>query len=176
VIHDRPAVMQELSWRPTFAQKYSPQADAVESLLFSFYNGELSRIVVSYDSQKTKGLTTQDMVDAISVNYGTPVTIPGNTEISPSQVYNSHQTVIARWEDTQNAITLFQSSSFRPTFGLVAVSKRLDGLATAAAAEADRLDEEEAPQREIERRNKQDADDEAAQRDARAINKSIFRP
>jgi hypothetical protein len=66
VIHERPALMQELSWRPSFSLRSSPQADSVTAILFSFYNGELSRITVEYDSYKTKGLTDEDMIEAFS--------------------------------------------------------------------------------------------------------------
>ena len=71
VIHQRPAVIQELKWRPTGSLGSSPQADPVEEVLFSFYNGELFRIVVNYDQYRTEGLTDEDMVDAISAKYGT---------------------------------------------------------------------------------------------------------
>ena len=52
----------------------SPQAqgDPVKDVLFSFYNGELFRMVVNYDPGKTQGLTNDDMVGAISATYGTP--------------------------------------------------------------------------------------------------------
>jgi hypothetical protein len=59
---------------------------------------------------------------------------------------------------------------------MVAFSKRLDALARAAVAEAIRLDEQEAPQREIERQKKQDDENRAAQEKARLANKPNFRP
>ena len=71
VIHQRPAVIQELEWRPQRSLAYSPQADPVQEVLFSFYNGGLFRIVVDYDPISTEGLTDEDMVEAISAKYGT---------------------------------------------------------------------------------------------------------
>ena len=47
LIHQRPAVIQELEWRPQGSLPFSPQADAVSGVLFSFYNGELFRMVVN---------------------------------------------------------------------------------------------------------------------------------
>src|SRR5437773_1101962 len=70
VIHQRPAVIQELEWRPPRSVGL-PQADPVKEVLFSFYNGELFRMVVNYDQHRTDGLTDEDMVEAISARYGT---------------------------------------------------------------------------------------------------------
>jgi len=175
VIHQRPAVIQELKWQPELSLSSSPQADPVRSILFSFYNGELFRIVVSYDRYKTQGLTTKDVVEAISTEYGTATKPAAEIIFSSSQVYNDSEVVIARWEDSQYSINLFRSS-YQPTFGMVAFSKRLDALAREAVVEAMRLDEQEAPQREIDRQKKADDENQAAQQKARVANKPNFRP
>ncbi len=175
VIHKRPELIQELTWQSPFSFSSSPQADSVKTTLFGFYNGELSRIVVSYDTYKTKGLTAEDLVEAISVKYGTATRPAAETTISSSQVYNDKKVVIASWEDSQYSFTLFRSS-YQPDFGMIALSKRLDALAQAANIEAARLDEQEAPQREIERKKKQDEENRAAQEGARSVNKPVFRP
>ena len=176
VIHQRPAVIQELDWRPQRSLTSSPQADPVEEVLFSFYNGELFRMVVKYDQFRTEGLTDEDMVEAISTKYG-PATRPAAKVIlfSSSQVYNDSENVIARWEDAQYSLNLFRSS-YQPTFGMLVFSKRLDPLAQAAIVEAIRQDEREAPQREIERQKRQDAEKRAGQEKARLVNKVAFRP
>ena len=176
VIHQRPAVIQELEWRPPRSVGSSPQADPVKEVLFSFYNGELFRMVVNYDQLKTDGLTDEDMVEAISAKYGT-ATRPDAKIIlfSSFQVYNDSEKVIARWEDSQYSFNLFRSS-YQPTFGILVLSKRLDTMAGAAIVEAIRLDEQEAPQRETERQKKRDDEDHAAQEKARLVNKPNFRP
>jgi hypothetical protein len=132
--------------------------------------------VVNYDQQKTEGLTNEDMVEAISAKYGT-ATRPDAKIIlfSSFQVYNDSEKVIARWEDSQYSFNLFRSS-YQPTFGILVLSKRLDALAGAAIVEAIRLDEQEAPEREIERQNKQAEQDHDAQEQARLVNKPSFRP
>jgi len=176
VIHQRPAVIQELEWRPPRSVGL-PQADPVKEVLFSsFYNGELFRMVVNYDQQKTEGLTDEDMIEAISAKYGT-ATRPDAKIIlfSSFQVYNDSEKVIARWEDSQYSFNLFRSS-YQPTFGILVLSKRLDTMAGAAIVEAIRLDEQEAPQRETERQKKRDDEDHAAQEKARLVNKPNFRP
>jgi hypothetical protein len=176
LIHQRPAVIQELEWRlPRFLES-SLQADPVTEVLFSFYNGELFRMVVNYDQSRTEGLTDEDMVEAISAKYGTAARPAAKIILfSSSQVYNDSEKVIARWEDSQYSFNLFRSS-YQPTFGMLVFSKRLDALARAAISEAIRLDEQEAPQREIESQKKQDGENRAAQAKARLENKVAFRP
>jgi hypothetical protein len=56
------------------------------------------------------------------------------------------------------------------------ISRRLDALARSAIVEAIRLDDQEAPQREIERQNKKDEENRARQEKARRANKAPFRP
>jgi hypothetical protein len=175
LIHARPAVIQELEWAIWLSSRFSPQTDPVKSILFSFYNGELFRILVSYDRDETQGLTTDDMIEAISAKYGI-ATKPADIEIafSSAQVYNDSEAVIARWEDPQYSFNLFRSS-FQPTFGMIAFSKSLDALARTATAEAIRLDAAEAPQREIQRQNQENEKNRESLEKARQVNKSKFR-
>ena len=175
LIHERPAVIQELEWPIWLASSSSSPQDPVRTILFSFYNGELFRILVSYDRDETKGLTTEDMIEAISAKYGT-ATKPANIEIafSSTQVYNDSEAVIARWEDSQYSFNLYRST-YQPTFGMIAFSKGLDALARTATAEAIRLDAVEAPQREVQRQNQEDEKNRESLEKARQANKSKFR-
>ena len=70
VLQQRPALIQELMWQPSPMRGSSPQGDSVKKVLFSFYNGQLFRIIVSYDRERTAGLTGVDMAEAISAKYG----------------------------------------------------------------------------------------------------------
>ena len=175
VIHQRPAVIQELNWRPLNSFSSSTEADPIKGVLFSFYDGQLFRMVVNYDRSKTEGLTTEDVVEAISGRYGAATRPAAEITFASSQVYDDSEVVIARWEDSQYSFNLFRSS-YQPTFGMIAFSKKLDALARAAVIEAIRLDEQEAPQREIVRQEEQDAKDRAGQAKARLANKPNFRP
>ena len=75
-IHQRPALIQELEWRPQhFLGDPSLKTDPVRELLLSFYSDELFRIVVTYDRYRTEGLTDEDMIEALSAKYG-PATRP----------------------------------------------------------------------------------------------------
>jgi len=69
LIYQRPAVVQELEWRPQSSYSPSAQRDPVEEVLFSFCNGDLYRIVVIYDQLRTEGLTDQDLIESISAAY-----------------------------------------------------------------------------------------------------------
>jgi|SRR5579863_7897142 len=174
-LHARPAVIQELGWRPLSSVGSSFQ-DPVREVLFSFYNGALFRMVIHYDHYRTEGLTDEDMIEAISAKYG--VATRSNAKIillSTSEVYDNREVVIARWEDSQYSFNLFRSS-YQPTFGMLVSSKRLDALAQTAIAEAVRLDEQEAPAREIALKARQGEENRAEQEKARIANKAAFRP
>jgi hypothetical protein len=175
VLYQRPAVIQELQWRPARASA-SSAADPVGEVLFGFYNGELYRIVVTYDEDRTEGLTNADMIEAISAKYGAPST-PTATIVSssPSQVYSDSQQVIARWEEGEHSFSLFRFA-YQPAFGMLALSTRLDALAQVSIVEAKRLQDQEAPQREIERQKKQDEEKRVAGEKVRPVNKANFRP
>ncbi len=93
---------------------------------------------------------------------------------SSSHIYNESEKVTARWEDSQYSFNLFRSS-YQP-FGMVVFSKQLDALAQLAIVEAIRLDDQEAPQREMERQEKEAEENRAAQEKVRPANKANFRP
>src|SRR5581483_3178994 len=50
-IHSRPALIQELEWRPPILG--SSNAEPAKDVVFSFYNGTLFRIVIDYDRYGT---------------------------------------------------------------------------------------------------------------------------
>ena len=131
-VHQRPAVIQELQWRPQHYVSASSQSDPVKDVLFSFYNDELFRMVVNYDPGKTLGLTNDDMVSTMSAAYGTPTRpIARTITFSSAQGYSGSGKILARWEDAQYSFNLFRSS-YQPNFGMVVFSKRLDALARLA--------------------------------------------
>ncbi len=175
LIHEHPAVMQELEWPIWLGAGSAPQTDPVKMILFSFYNGALFRIVVNYDREETEGLTSEDMIEAISAKYGT-ATKPAGAEItfSSGQIYNESELVIARWEDSQYSFSLFRSTD-QSTFGMIAFSKTVDTLARAATAEANRLDAQTGPQREIQRQQREDEKNRISLEKTRQENKGNFR-
>ena len=171
LIQKHPAVIQELTWWPRESSGSSLQADSVWQVFFTFRNGELYRILVTYDRHATKGLTAEDMVQAISAQYGTATRPDAQITFPTNELYRSTEKVIARWEDSQYSINLFRSS-FLNSFGLVMFSKRLDGEAEAAIAEAVELERQKTPQTEVARMKKEADNLEAA----RQKNRKMFRP
>jgi len=173
VIHTRPALIQELAWRPQ-TRGVSSQPEAAKEVVFSFYGGELFRIVVAYDRYETEGLTAGDFVDAISASYG-----PGAKPAAPAEVatgsYGDREEILAQWQDSQYRFDLIRSS-YGPTFRLVGVMKRLEAPAQAATLEAKRLDDQEAPQRDAARLASEQEAANAKLEKARLVNKPKFRP
>jgi hypothetical protein len=181
-IHQRPAMILELEWQTSFSDS-TQRADSVGNILFRFYNGELYRLVVTYDRERTEGMTAEDLVEAISAKYGNASRSTAEITLSTTRLFNDgeklitdrSEKVIARWEDSQYSISLIQFSS-EATFCLVAYSKRLDDLAQTAIVESVRRDMQEAPQRVIDSQKKKDEENRAQQEKARRINKPTFRP
>jgi hypothetical protein len=172
-VHRRPALIQELAWRPR-PMGASSHTEAVDGVVFSFYDGTLFRIVVRYDRYETEGLTADDMVEAISATYGPAVrpTIPKVVE--PGQ-YSEQEQILARWEDTSYRFEL-ASTSYGPTFRLTGVMKSVEAQAATANLEARRLDDLEAPQRDAARLATEEESAKAKLEKARLVNRPKFRP
>ena len=160
----------------------------VSQILFNFYNGELYRIVVTYEQDATAGLTEDDMVQAMSIQYGTTARAATEVNFFPtnnldssmdkvisflptSDPYRSADSLIARWDDPQNSVSLFRSH--RTVFLLATVlSKRLDAQAERAISETETFDKEQAPRKEVDRKKKEVDDLEVT----RLANQKTFRP
>jgi len=172
VTHAGRPLFQEVTWWPPNIPGTSFRADSVEQILFSFYNGELYKITVTYDQTSTEGLTSQDMVKSIAETYGPATSVaPEIDSTTIEQRYDVKQKPIASWEDSQYSFNLVRSS-FTDRFGLVISSKRVSAEAELAIVEAVRLDKEDGPKKEAERQKKLTDDLEVA----RQKNRKIFRP
>ena len=172
VIHSRPALIQDLEWRPQ-PLGASSQTESVQAVVFSFYGSELFRIKVDYDRYQTEGLTVDDFVDAISATYGpaTKPTTPAN--VAPGS-YGDQEEIVAQWQDSQYRFDLIRLS-YGPTFRLVGVMKKLAASAQAATLEAKRLDDQEAPQRDAARIASEEEAAKTKLEKARLVNKPKFR-
>ncbi len=171
LVHKRPALIQEVTWWPREPSSSSLQAEPVRQVLFTFHNGELYRILVTYDRHATEGLSAEDMIQAISVQYGTATRPDVQISFPTNELYRSTEKVIARWEDSQYSINLFRST-FLNSFGLVMFSKQSAAQAEAAIAESPKLEGQEDPQKEIERQKREVDNLEAA----RQKNRKTFHP
>jgi hypothetical protein len=171
VIHGRPALIQELTWWPPTVPGTSLRSENIEQILFSFYNGELYKISVTYDRTSTEGLTAEDMVKSISAKYGPATNVVLEINATKNDRYDVKQKPVASWEDAQYSFNLVRST-FSDDLGLIIYSKRVNAEAELAIVEAVKLEEQEGPQREAERVKKQMDDLEVA----RQKNRKIFRP
>lgn len=171
LVQASPGTIQELTYWPVESPYSGGRTEPASQILFSFYNGALYRIVVTYDQDATRGMTEDDMIQAISARYGTAMRLYPEIDLPSHDVYGPPEKVVARWEDSQNSVNLFHSTTFK-SFRLAVFSKQLDVKAQAAIAESAKLEKEEAPQREIDRQKKEVNDIELA----RQQNKKTFRP
>ena len=167
VIHSRPALIQELTWWPASPAGTPLRPEDVQQMLFSFYNGELYKMSVTYDRSSTEGLTAEDMVKFITAKYG-PATY---VALAIDFTANDTEQPVASWADSQYSFNLGRSS-FTGGFQLVIYSKKVNAEAELALAEAVKLDKQEGPQREAERLKKEAADLEVV----RQKNQKSFRP
>ncbi len=171
VIHGSPTLIQELTWWPSSRPGTYSESDSVEQVLFSFYNGQLYKISVTYDRNAIKGLTTEDMIHSISARYGTPTQLTSETELRADNPFDSRKKVLATWEDSRYSSNLVRSS-YSEGFGLVILSKHLNAAAETAIVSAVKLEEQQRPEKEANQRKKE-ADDLAAMR---LKNRESFHP
>jgi hypothetical protein len=170
-IHVRPMLIQELTWWPPRSAGTSARPDSVEQILFSFSNGDLYKISVTYERASTEGLTAADMVKSISAKYGPATSLESEVDSVLNARYDMKQESVASWEDSQYFFNLIRSS-FTDRFGLVIYSKRVNAEAELGIAEAVKLEEQERPEKEANQKKKEADDLEAA----RQKNQKTFHP
>jgi hypothetical protein len=168
-----PARIQELEWRPQ-PLGWSPKTEPAQKVTFRFCDGELFRIAVTYDRFETEGLTTADIVAAISAVYGIADASAPPPDGALTDV-GDRADIVARWQDPQYRFELVRSSH-GPSFELVGVLKRLETAASIATAEARRLHDQEAPQRDAARIADEREAERARLEQSRLVNKPGFRP
>jgi hypothetical protein len=169
--HEGSLLFQELTWRPASGIGVSSLAESVDELVFSFYKGELYKMVVTYERASTEALTADDMVKSIASKYGPATSIALEIDSAGNEQYELRQKPVASWEDAQYSLNLVRSQ-FSNAFQLVIYSKRVHAEADAALAQVVKVDELEAPQRAV-ARQKKEAD---AIELTRQKNQKSFRP
>jgi hypothetical protein len=177
-IHQRPTVIQELTWRPRYGARRpgSPETESVNRMVFDFYDDRLFRMTVDYDRKQTEGLVDADLIEALSVVYGSPVVPDVPRRRQPSTVGDDAGAPIAEWGSAEHSVQLHRLASYSTTFRLVITAEPVATLARTAAARSVVLDAREAPQREAAREKKEADDRRAAEEQARSTNKATFRP
>ena len=178
IIHQRPALIQELAWRPQYAvNRPAERIEAVQEITFRFHDDQLFRVTVVYDARRVEGLTNADMIEAVSAVYG-PATVTdaaAKGPVAPLPGTINASTALARWQSIDHEFTLVREV-YPATFRLIGVSRQLQAVAQAAETEAVRLDKQEAPRRLAEQAAAEAERKSAAEKKTRATNKDEFRP
>jgi hypothetical protein len=172
VLHQRPAVIQELEWRAPYARSGAALVDPVRQIIFSFCDNALYQLLVTYDPARTDGLSNSDIIDSLTAAYGTPVL--RSARKLPLDA-DADSVVLAQWDRADSSMTLLRGV-YSAEFQLMLTSKASSTRARGAIREAARLDTADAPRRALEQRKKDAADAVAARDKIRATNKAAFRP
>ncbi len=170
-IHTQPMLLQELTWWPAGSSGTASRNESVEQILFSFSNGDLYKISVTYEHASTEGLTAEDMVKSISAKNGPPTSVDLEIDPGANARYNITQKPFASWQDSQYSFELVRSS-LTDRFGLVIYSRRVNADVELATAEAVKLEEQERPEKEADQRKKEADELEAV----RLKNQKTFHP
>jgi hypothetical protein len=176
-LHERPAKIQELGWRAPYSASDAVGVDPVRDILLAFYDDQLYRVVVTYERTRIEGLTDADLIESLSTVYGAPLlatrkaagAASSGVDVPPDMI------LVARWEKGDSSVMLIRAM-FSPGLQLILTSHALNARARLAIAQAVRLDEREAPQRELDNRKRDAAALATAQSKARVQNKAAFRP
>jgi hypothetical protein len=171
VIQGGPSLFQEVTWWPPNLPGTAYRSDSVEQILFSFHDGKLYKMSVTYDLASTEGLTAEDMMKSISAKYGPTTSVAPVIDPASKDRYDSKGRLVASWEDGQYSFNLVRSS-FTDRFGLIIYSKQANAEAELAIAEALIFEKQNGPKRAAELEKKQTDDLEVA----RHKNQKSFRP
>lgn len=175
VIHERPARIEELHWRPPMAGYGDGPVDPVRQAVFMFCDGALYQVQVDYDRFRTAGLSQADLIEALSAAYGKPAPVTARTRMTPPPGASTDSLVVARWESVEAVVTLLRDA-YMEEFQLVVASKAAGTHAREASREAMRLDALDAPRRDADQRIKDAAGERARRSKSRDANKAAFRP
>jgi hypothetical protein len=175
-IHSRPALLQQLEWRPRYMRGAPvPGRDSISEVVFGFVDDQLFKMTVTYERQRTNGLTNEDMIAAFTVLYGAPLSLSSQPLPRPGAEALDAAVVIAQWRDGDTQAVL-QQNRYSDSFALVITSLSLDTIARTALETAVVMDAREAPAREAALAKKRADDERQAEEQVRAANKKVFSP
>lgn len=173
-VHLRPALIQRLTYRPRrFVSGLTLEPDALAEMVLTFHVGRLARIAVSYDRDRTAGLTDADLLTALSATYGTSMLTSTPPPAMPSAAVEAEP--IGRWGDTDTLVVL-RREAYSSRVGLTITAIESDRAMQAAVADSLRLDAREAPARDAARRDEAAKAASARADTIRQANKATFTP
>jgi hypothetical protein len=172
VLHARPAMIQQLTWRPNqFFMGRTGAPEALAEMVLTFHLGRLARVVATYDRDRTEGLTNADLHGSFTTIYGASMLVP-----TPSGVRSSSEPeIIGQWGDGETLVVLLREVYPR-RIRLTVSSVAADRLLQAGLASGVRLDTIEAPTRDMVRRLSEELTQQRRDEQSRLDNKSAFKP
>ncbi len=174
VVHDRPTVVQEVTWRPRrFVSGSSIEPDALAEMVLTFQAGQLARIAVAYDRERTQGMTDADLHEAMGNVYGASMLVVSPTQLTITA--SSDRQTIGRWEDAETLLLLWREH-YPNRVGLTLTSIAGDAALQKAISDGVRLYDAEAPGRNLARRTAELAANQAQVEKVRQDNKVKFKP
>lgn len=174
VVHERPSLVQEITWRPRlFVSGTTLDPDPLMEMVLTFHAGKLARIVVAYDRDKTQGMTNADLHEALSGVYGVS-TILATPVQRPTSASADRQT-FGRWEDGETLMLLWREQ-YPMRVGLTITSITADALLQDAIRSGARVTADEAPARNQARAAAEAAVIAARNEKIRLENKTKFKP
>ena len=174
VVHERPTLIQRITWRPRRLISGSVvEPDPLGEMVLTFHLERLASITATYDLDRTKGLTNADLRDVFTTSYGTSVLIP--TPTRTTIVSRAEPEIIGRWDDAETLVLLLREPSTN-RITLTVTSIATERAMQEAIADGLRLEASEAPARELARRATEDAALQARDEKVRSDNKATFKP
>lgn len=130
VLHERPSLIEELTWRPQrFISGMAVAADPLAEIVLTFHVGQLVRIAATYDRDRTHGLTDEDLRELVGNVYGVALLPSRATAARPA----ADRGIIGSWGDDDTRVVLWTEEY-----------PRRSGLTITAHDAAVRMDQEAA--------------------------------
>jgi hypothetical protein len=176
VVHVRPSLIQQLTWRPNqFFTGRTGKPDALAEMVLTFHLGRLARVVATYDRDRTEGLTNADLKDSFTAIYGPPMLVPTRTATRAGTATSDQPEIIGQWGDDETLVVLSRDvypPRAKLTVSSVAAARQMQD----AVASSVRLDALEAPIRDMVRRTSDELTRHQRAEQARVDNKAAFKP
>ena len=174
VVHERPTLIQRITWRPRrLVSGTVVEPDPLSEMVLTFHLGRLAGITATYDLGRTKGLTNADLLEAFTNSYGTSILVPTPTRTTVAS--RAEPEIIGRWDDGETLVLLGREPS-TDRITLTVTSIATERAMQEAIADGLRLEASEAPARDLARRASEEAALRARDEKARSDNKATFKP
>jgi hypothetical protein len=178
-LQEHPTPVRELTWRPAyqFGPGLRAAPEAMTEMVLTFHRNRLTRIVVAYDRERTRGMTDDDLRDALVHAYGAAMLVSRQTAATAlaTAMAPAAPETIGRWGDAATRVVLWREP-FPDRVKLTITAIDSDQAMQTALAEGLRFEGIEAQTRDVVRRVVEAAGVQAREQSARRDNKAAFKP